>query len=219
MIAENFISNLTAKFRSKEEDENRIFFSDLSSFVDACKPDALQDIYNAITREHTFQTIPRMGKFWKIAEKGKFLKLKEQKAAIYWNICKSCGAVYSKQGRGCPRCRSTASLLQTGEMLPDNIIDVQEDCFYCTIYPESIKRSNERKQFFQGCGDYGIKQDAKCSICLCKECCTQMMKYNSDPKGTTEQYKSTELAQPWIVEVQPLNQTVSEMIQDMARRR
>lgn len=219
MIVEDFISNLTAKFRSKNEEENHVFFSDLSSFVNAVRPETLQDIYNLITMDHTFQTIPRMGKFWKIAKAEKFMIVKDQKYNPYWNMCGDCKTNYSKTGRGCPKCRSTVATIVTGEILPEDLIEVQEDCFYCTIYPESVKKSNDRKLYFHGCNDYGKKQDAQCSACQCKECCRQMMMYNADPKGTTEMYKSTELAQPWIKEVQPLNETVKQMVRDIANRR
>ncbi|MCP4393222.1 MAG: hypothetical protein GY804_02990 [Alphaproteobacteria bacterium] len=219
MTIEDFIGNLTAKFRSKEDRENQVFFTDLSSFVDAVRPETLQDIYNMITQDHTFQTIPRMGKFWKIAKREKFLLEKERKQEPYWNECKSCGAKYTKQGRGCPKCRCTVSIIKTGDLLPENIIDVQEDCFYCTIYPESVKKANERKLYFTGCTQFGIKQDAQCSACECKECCRQMMQYNADPKGTTDLYRTTELGQPWIYYVDPLNKTVEAMIADMTGRR
>lgn len=219
MTVEDFISNLTAKFRSKEDQENRVFFSDLSSFVDSVKPDCLQDIYNQITMEHTFATIPRMAKFWKIARKGKFLLLKPVVMNPYWNVCINCKTIYSKHGRGCPKCRCTSASIESGETLPEKIVEVQEDCFYCSIYTESVKKENERKLYFTGCVDYGIKQNAQCTACNCKECCRQMMMYNADPVGTTEKYKTTELAQPWIRECPELPDTAQKMIDHMTGRR
>jgi len=45
-----------------------------------------------------------------------------------------------------------------------------------------------------------------------------MMMYRADKRGTIEKYRSGELAQPWLFEVVPLNETVKQMIADMTRR-
>ncbi len=219
MTTEDFVFNLSSKYRSKNDDENRVFSSDLQDFTDQCKHDALQSIYNHITQVHDFQTIPRMAKFWKFARQEKLLIEKEVKHNPYWNVCTNCKTEYSMQGRGCPKCRCTTAIIKTGETLPEGLIEVQEDCFYCEIYTESVKKENVRKLYFTGCQDYGIKHTPQCSACCCKECCTQMMMYNADPRGTTEKYKTTELAQPWIKKVDKLDDTAKAMMDNILKHR
>ena len=218
MLLEDFIFNITTKYRSKSDDENKVFFTDLSSFADQCKPDSFQSIYNHITQVHDYQTIPRMAKFWKFAKEQKLLTEKQEKSNPYWNVCTNCKAEYSKQGRGCPKCRCTTAIIKTSETLPEGLIEVQEDCFYCPIYNESVKKENNRKQYFTNCHEYGGKQDKHCSACQCRECCDQMRQYNNYPRETIEKYHTGELGQPWLREVQPLNETVKQMVDDMKKR-
>jgi hypothetical protein len=227
MIKENFISSIIAKFRAPKDCEdpdgaNRIFFKDVSDFADKCKPERLQDAYQFITQNHDYPTHFPMAFLYKRAKKEKWLAEKPKIKKVVWNVCNNCGVKYSIVGRGCPKCRSHSSILATPNdsdpnILPDDIIEVQEDCYYCTNYSETIKKENERKLYFQGCHEYGKKQDAQCSACECRECCRQMMMYNADPKGTTEKYKTTHLSQPWIKECEPLNETADMMLKHMRK--
>ncbi len=221
MTEENFIFKLTTKFKSKNEDENILFFNDLSSFIDACWPDNCQDIYNHVTKTHKYQTIPRMAMFWKYAGDNKMLKPKEKEKIVSWYKCTACGTEYSKEGKGCPnqKCRSPKYTLSIGDSAPNSLVLVHEDCYYCTIYPESIKKSNERKCYGADCSQHGTKAKNKCGKCECYECCDQMFMYNSDPNGTIEKYKSTELAQPWLMECETLPETAQAMLDNMLRNK
>lgn len=202
-----------------KKEEKDLFFRNLNSFCDACLETNLQAVYNHIIKTHEFSTVPKMALFWKYAEKNDFIKKNPVKRNPIWNICLSCGCKYSWKGRGCPKCRSFRASIGMGETLPNDLIEVQEDCFYCTIYPESVKKHNNKKMYFQSCGDFGRKQDAACSACQCKECCRQMMMYNSDPKGTIEKYSTTELAQPWLIESPELSKTAQDMLDHMTRNK
>ncbi len=213
----DFIDKMLTRFQKKDGSNRESIMDNLDVFCKKCVDTHYQDVY-----EHAIQNMKyfNINKLFEFARNKNFVDAKDSGVSVvYWNECKNCGRQYTKQGRGCPKCRCTVSIIKTGDYLPENIIDVQEDCFYCTIYPESVKKENERKLYFTGCTQFGIKQDAQCSACECKECCRQMMQYNADPKGTTEKYKTTELGQPWIIPVAPLNETVKAMIEDMTGRR
>ncbi len=222
----DFISQLQTKFAQKikdkdsdgvkkdKQDQNEQFFTDLNEFCDSCEEMHLQSVYNHVNRTHEFSTIPQSAKFWKFANKNDFLKKKNIVTDPTWNVCVDCGTKYSKLGRGCPKCMSFKAMIGTGETVPGDLIKVQEDCYYCVdIYKVTLE--NERRLSGPSCGDYGIKITPHCERCMCLECCKQMIKYNNDPKGTTEMYKSTELGQPWLAQAPPLNDIVEQMVKDM----
>ena len=220
MTREDFIFNLANKFRSKNDEENKIFHSDLDTFLNACKPDICQDLYNHVTQTHNYQTIPRMAMFWKYAKQNNLLKEKEKESIIWWYKCQDCQTEYSKEGRGCPKCRSPKVIVKTGESAPNNMIQVHEDCHYCTIYPEAVKVANNKKVYGVTCSQYGTinNQDRMCGACECLECCKQMNAYNVDHKNTIEKYRTTEFAQPWLMECEKLSETAQAMLNNIANR-
>lgn len=223
-----FVSQLVVKFAPKIKDtdsdgvkldkkeEKDQFFNDLNSFSSECLHDRLQDVFNFVSRHHEYNTIPKMAMFWKYANKCKIIKKKDKRRDPIWNVCTNCGVKYSKLGRGCPECRKVKAFIDTTETVPEDLINVQEDCFYCIdIYPETLKKG--MKLSGPDCGDYGKKITPHCKDCICKECCKQMILYNSNPELTTLKYKTTELAQPWLTDVKPLNETLKQMVKDMKK--
>jgi hypothetical protein len=144
---------------------------------------------------------------------------KNQKKIIAWYKCSNCSIEYSIKGKGCPKCYSSKATIVTGESFPEDLIDMQEDCFYCSIFKESQKKGNARRMYGNSCNDYGVKQtpNSPCKACQCSECCIQMIEYNRDPRGTVDKYKTTEFAQPWIKETEPLKTTVTHMIKHIAK--
>jgi hypothetical protein len=212
----DFIDKMLGRFQRKDGANRESIISQLDVFCGKCPEIHYQEIYEFSVQNLKFFNINKIFDYAKL--KGFVDAKNHTENVIYWRVCKKCKTEYSKHGRGCPRCRSTESTIKTGESIPDNVIDAREDCFYCEIYKESVKKCNDKKMYFQGCGDYGIKQDAKCSACQCRECCRQMMMHNADSRGSIEKYQSTELAQPWIIDVPPLNDTVKQMIEDIKTR-
>ena len=221
-----FVTQLVVKFapKIKENDSDGVkldkkqekdqFFNDLNSFSAECISDKLQDVYNFVNRNHEYNTIPKMAMFWKYANKCGIIKKKDKRRDPIWNVCTKCGVKYSKLGRGCPECRCITATIDTEETVPADLVNVQEDCFYCPdIYPETLK--DPMRLSGPNCGDYGKKMTPHCVECICRECCKQMIMYNSNQQMTTEKYKSTELAQPWITESKPLDKTLKKMLKDM----
>ncbi len=223
MTVEDFIFNITNKFVSKNDHENKIFYTDILNFVDSCLSSSYQDIYNHITMTHKYQTIPRMAMLWKYAKDNDLLKQKEKDEIVNWCKCTNCGTEYSKEGKGCPnqKCKSPEYTRCIGESAPNSMVLVHEDCYYCTIYPESIKKSNEKKCYGADCSKHGTMRNPKlnCGKCECEECCKQVFMFNEDPKGTIEKYRTTELAQPWLKETQALPEIAQAMLDDMLRNK
>jgi len=220
MIAEDFISKLVSKFKDKKDDErNAVFKDDLIIFVNACPEMHLLDVYRWVSLDHKYSTPFLLSKIYDYAKKMNYINTKRVESKNYWLKCK-CGGTYSKEGRGCPKCRSHVSFMRTGEAAPQDMVLVHEDCFYCTIYPESVKRINEKKCYGATCSQHGtIENVDKCGKCECKECCRQMFMYNRDPKGTIEKYKTTELGQPWLMGFEPLDETLKHMLKKMRERK
>ncbi len=224
MIVEDFVFNLTTKFKDKKDEErNKIFADDLATFTNQCKETNLQDVYNYITVNHKFSTPFQVAKIYSYAKDKKYMveSVKKESSVIWWYQCTSCKIEYSKEGRGCPKCRSHNHIIKTGESAPNNMVLVHEDCYYCTIYPESVKKSNEKKAYGATCHTHGTidNQDRVCGKCECLECCKQMNMYNIDPKGTVEKYKTTELAQPWLMPVPKLDKTAQDMLNHITNRK
>jgi len=218
MTKEIFISDMVSTYKSKDEDVNSAFYAQISTFAGKCKEPNLSDVYDHIVRKHKFNTPFKLYLAYDFAEKNNFMievEKKNKKRAPVWLKCDKCGSCYSKLGRACPECGNLISSIQTDEILPDNYIDVKEDCLYCTIYGD-IKKNGDWMTAIN-CEQYGKKQDQSCGFCQCKECCRQMMMYRADPQGTTQKYKSGELAQPWLTFVKPLNETVKEMVDKMKK--
>jgi len=220
MRQEDFIFNLTTKFKDKkDEDRNKLFGEDLGTFCNKCMEIHLQDVYNWISINHQYSTPFNLFKIYDYAKKKHYLKEgeKRERKEKTWLTCVKCGTHYSVIGRGCPNCREKHATIFQADQYPENYIRVYEDCYYCTIYPE-IKK-HEKWITYVDCGDYGKKQDKMCKNCQCLQCCTQMKEYYLDPRGTIEKYRTGELAQPWLMHVDPLNETVRQMVKDIARRR
>jgi len=211
----DFINKMLTRYQRRDGSNREELISYLDVFCKKCPEQHYNDIYEHCIQHEKYFNI---NKIFDYARSKNYVSEKQSESnVVYWNICNNCNTKYSKHGRGCPKCKSPYARLETDETLPDTIIEVQEDCYYCTIYKESVKKENERKLYFQGCNDYGKKQDAQCKACECQECCRQMMMYNADPKGTTSKYKTTELAQPWIAEAPPLGETVKQMVDDIKK--
>lgn len=223
MIAEDFISGLTSRYRDKNDQErNKAFFEDLMTFTNKCPENHLKDVYDWIRVNHKYSTPFLLYKIYNYAvEQGYIEKKSQRKKVVSWLTCVKCGTHYSMVGRGCPnqRCKEKKATTSHGEYYPENMVEVTEDCYYCTIYPE-IKK-NKKWITFEGCPDFGkVQRQAEiCGICQCKDCCKQMMMYHADPKGTTEKYKSGELGLPWIIEVDSLKETSELMNKDIERRK
>lgn len=184
---------------------------------DRYEPSDIQNLIEHFFDNYEYQNPPKWAWFNKAAYKIG-IQRKEKKLPSWWK-CQDCGTEYSIQGRKCPKCRSPKAIGVKGESMPTDLIIVQEDCAYCTIFDESRKKENDKLYFGYGCNDYGVVQRG-CTPrkCQCHECCRQMMLYNSDPRGTVEKYRTGELAQPWLYEVDPINETIRNMVNDIARR-
>jgi hypothetical protein len=220
MIVEEFISKLASKFKDKKDNvRNETFREDLLLFVNACPERYLLDVYRWVSLNHKYSTPFLLSKIYDYAKKAGYIEDRKKESALYWHKCE-CGVEYSKEGRGCPKCRSHKSKLITGDSAPNNMILVHEDCYYCTIYPESVKSTNNKKVYGGTCSQYGTinNQDRVCGNCECKECCVQMNAYNVDPNGTVEKYRTTELAQPWLMPCEALNETAQKMFDHMTRK-
>lgn len=219
MTQELFISDMCSTYKSKDnEDLNTAFYAQISTFAGKCKEINLEEVNDYIVRKHSYSTPFKLSLAYKFAEKKGFMvevdKQVKKRKPVWWT-CKQCGVNYSKSAKACPECKNIYASISTGDLLPDNFVDVKEDCSYCNIYLE-IER-NENWNTAIDCEQYGRKQDASCQFCQCKECCRQMMMYSADHAGTIEKYKSGELAQPWLTDVKPLNETVKEMVDKMKK--
>ncbi len=219
MDKESFVADMTMGYApKKDEDKKNDYVNKINVLASMCPDENLQQLYNFAVSSEGYPSIKKMFQFGR--EQG-FIqeKKRDTENIVYWNVCKNCGCNYSKTGRGCPRCRKIPATIKAADVLPQNIVEVQEDCFYCAdIYKESVKEENSRKIYFQGCNDYGKKQDNMCNSCQCQECCKQMIAYNCDYRGTIEKYNTTELAQPWLIKAPPLNETVKAIVDSIGRR-
>lgn len=215
---ETFITDMVSTYKSKDEEVNKAFYAQLSTFANKCKENHLQDVYDHIVRKHKFNTPFKLYLAYDFAEKKGFMieaEKKQKQRAPIWLTCSHCKTNYSKSGRVCPKCGNPHPTISTNEVLPEEHIDVKEDCSYCKIYPEIKKNKNWMTSI--RCNLYGKKQDPSCSRCQCRECCRQMMMYRADKAGTTMMYKTGELAQPWLTYVKPINETVKEMVAKMKK--
>lgn len=219
MTKETFITDMVSTYKSKDnEDLNTAFYAQISTFAGKCKEIHLEQVNDYIVRKHSYSTPFKLSLAYKFAEKNDYMIETEaivKRREPIWLTCNKCGSHYSKSGRACPKCKNIYATISTGEHLPDGFIDVKEDCSYCIIYPDIEK--NEKWNTAINCEMYGKKQDPSCNFCQCKECCRQMMMYRADHVGTIEKYKSGELAQPWLTDVKPLNETVKQMVKDMKK--
>ena len=218
MTKEEFITDLFSTYKSKDEDLNKAFYAQLTSFANKCKEPDLEEVNDYIVKKHDFPSPFKLSLAYKYAEKKGFMiereKVKRKRDPI-WLKCIKCGAKYSKHGKICPKCREPLAIISTGQHLPEGFVDVKEDCAYCTIYPNIEKNTNWNTAI--NCELYGKKQDAGCNFCQCKECCRQMMMFRADRAGTVAKYRTGELGQPWLTSVKPLNETVEKMVKDMKK--
>ena len=216
MYKEDFVLKLSSKFKAKNDDNrNDGFRDDLELFSQICPENYLQDVYNWISLTHKYSAPFLLSKIYDYAKDQGYINKAKVNKAPAWNTCLKCGCHYSVVGRGCPKCRTVQASISTGEYYPDDYVTVSEDCHYCTIYPE-IKK-NPRWMTIKDCYNYGKQQEPSCSACQCRECCTQKRCYILDPKRTTEKYHTGELAQPWLVKCDPLNETAKQMLKHMRK--
>ena len=216
MYKEDFVLKLSSKFKAKNDDNrNDGFRDDLELFSSICPENYLQDVYNWISLTHKYSAPFLLSKIYDYAKDQGYINKAKVNKTPTWNTCLKCGCHYSVAGRCCPKCRHIKASISTGETYPDSYINVSEDCYYCTIFPE-IKK-NPKWMTFKDCGMYGVKQDPTCKPCQCSECCDQMRMYNQDQRGTIEKYRTGELSQPWLFEVDPLNETAKQMLKHMRK--
>lgn len=219
MIADDFVFNLTTKYKdNKNRDRNLVFKEDILSFIDKCPENYLQEMYEYIPTFHKYSTPFDV---WKLIEKavelGYIKKYVKKRDYILYYKCKGftqlrveyltdgreikhhdhiqCNTSYSFNSTGCPNCHSTNSELVKyhAETLPEDVLIIKEDCHKCINYDLSHQTNLQNNVHGPECDKYGTSDypNSSCGECKCKVCCDAFKLYTENPREYTDNIKRT----------------------------
>lgn len=209
MLKEDFVFNLTLKYRAGDRVENskrknELFTTELYTFMKYCPEKHLEDVFNHVSRSVKPNFIPSLKPFYDYAEEMEYIvkgAVKKQKK-VWWCICRKCRKEYGPRGRRCPVCGSLKFDIKCVEKaidaMPSNIELIQEDCPICTIYE---KRNEDRNYVFgPECNSYGIGTQpfANCKDCFCRTCCNQYSALLEDSKKFKLKMQNGQYKMPWL---------------------
>jgi hypothetical protein len=103
---------------------------------------------------------------------------KDESGVIWWRVCE-CNQIYQDRGSTCPVCGSYDFILDNGDTMPSETIEIQESCSACKWYKESL--SNPMPGLYgNSCNEYGTEKHGKmqeCKQCKCIDCCKMAYLY------------------------------------------
>lgn len=177
MTPDNFVSEIYSRYPykgTKTEDELSSIRVDLLDFAFGKSPSFLKSVVN----EFRSMKPPKGFGMWWFYQKVK----SEGSGVMWWRICDN-GHKYQDRGATCPVCSSYDFVLDNGDIMPSDTIEIQDSCSACTWYKESL--SNPMAGLYgNSCHEYGTEKHGKiqeCGQCKCIECCKMSYLYTHNP--------------------------------------
>ncbi len=207
------------KIRRQFNDLTELQIEDYKFGFEQYKPDDISELIEHFSNMYEYQNPPKWAYFFKAALKLGIVQLQKSKPG--WYKCNSCKTEYSLEGKRCPKCGSSKATIKTGENKPTNLVSMKEDCSFCKEFYKITNKENLRNIYGNDCEEHGIKQtpNSPCGACKCSECCSQLISYNLDPRGTVEKHRTGELKQDWLYPCPPLDKTLSQIVKNIANNK
>lgn len=138
----------------------------IAALAQEVTPETLGAMLGAFDNYYTAEKPPGRSDIIKCAEKAG-VKINKQDRNQYYQICQKCGTKYSTKSPGCPVCRkSTEIKVGAAKRLPEEYIELQEDCWICKLYFPGIPGPT--------CQNYGLGESIDlCGVCQCNKCCRE----------------------------------------------
>jgi hypothetical protein len=155
-----------------------VMLKDLEKWLNGFTEDQIGEIHSRYLISQSSKFSPRsLFDFQAIATENGITKKSDNVTLLWWK-CDACGAKFSRQSRGCPKCGGKRFSGVIGIRFPTDIVFVKDGCYTCPIYNSGFRPQGPTCAEY-GKIDNGIRrpgqppQPGMCHGCRCANCCAE----------------------------------------------